>query len=81
MILKKIAAIEKQTEMYLDEMQKKAVIEAVRCGLLIITGGPGTGKTTTINTLISYFESEGLQILPGSADGKSSQADDRGNWP
>ena len=72
-ILKKIAAIEKQTEMYLDEMQKKAVIEAVRCGLLIITGGPGTGKTTTINTLISYFESEGLQILLAAPTGRATK--------
>ena len=72
-ILKKIAAIEKQTEMYLDEMQKKAVIEAVRCGLLIITGGPGTGKTTTINTLISYFESEGLQILLAAPTGRAAK--------
>ena len=72
-ILKKIAAIEKQTEMYLDKMQKKAVIEAVRCGLLIITGGPGTGKTTTINTLISYFESEGLQILLAAPTGRAAK--------
>ena len=72
-ILKKITAIEKQTEMYLDEMQKKAVIEAVRCGLLIITGGPGTGKTTTINTLISYFESEGLQILLAAPTGRAAK--------
>lgn len=72
-ILKKIAVIEKQTEMYLDEMQKKAVIEAVRCGLLVITGGPGTGKTTTINTLISYFESEGLQILLAAPTGRAAK--------
>lgn len=72
-ILKKITAIEKQPEMYLDEMQKKAVIEAVRCGLLIITGGPGTGKTTTINTLISYFESEGLQILLAAPTGRAAK--------
>lgn len=72
-ILKKVAAIEKQTGTYLDEMQKKAVIEAVRCGLLIITGGPGTGKTTTINTLISYFESEGLQILLAAPTGRAAK--------
>ena len=54
-ILHKIAAIEKETGTYLDEKQKDAVIASVRCGLLVITGGPGTGKTTTINTLISYF--------------------------
>lgn len=72
-ILQKIAAIEQQTKTYLDDMQKKAVIEAVRCGLLVITGGPGTGKTTTINTLISYFESEGLQILLAAPTGRAAK--------
>ena len=72
-ILKKISVIEKATKTYLDDMQKKAVTEAVRCGLLVITGGPGTGKTTTINTLISYFESEGLQILLAAPTGRAAK--------
>ena len=72
-IEKKIASIEKETGTVLDGMQKKAVIEAVRCGLLVITGGPGTGKTTTINTLISYFESEGLQILLAAPTGRAAK--------
>ncbi len=73
LIQKKIAAIEKETGTWLDEMQKKAVIEAVRCGLLVITGGPGTGKTTTINTLIAYFESEGLEILLAAPTGRAAK--------
>lgn len=72
-ILQKIGVIEKATGTYLDEMQKRAVIEAVHCGLLVITGGPGTGKTTTINTLISYFESEGLQILLAAPTGRAAK--------
>ncbi len=72
-ILKKISAIEDATGTYLDEMQKKAVIEAIRCGLLVITGGPGTGKTTTINTLIAYFESEGLEILLAAPTGRAAK--------
>ena len=72
-ILTKIAAIEKETDTKLDEKQKEAVIEAVRCGLLVITGGPGTGKTTTINTLISYFESEGLKILLAAPTGRAAK--------
>jgi exodeoxyribonuclease V alpha subunit len=72
-ILHKIAAIEKETGTILDERQKEAVIESVRCGLLVITGGPGTGKTTTINTLISYFESEGLQILLAAPTGRAAK--------
>lgn len=72
-ILQKISAIEQVTRTNLDELQKKAVIEAVRCGLLVITGGPGTGKTTTINTLISYFESEGLRILLAAPTGRAAK--------
>ncbi|MCI8317010.1 MAG: ATP-dependent RecD-like DNA helicase [Lachnospiraceae bacterium] len=72
-ILHKIAAIEAETGTYLDEKQKEAVIASVRCGLLVITGGPGTGKTTTINTLISYFESEGLQILLAAPTGRAAK--------
>lgn len=72
-IRKKIASIEASTRTTLDEKQKQAVIEAVRCGLLVITGGPGTGKTTTINTLISYFESEGLQILLAAPTGRAAK--------
>ena len=58
-----IRNIEKKTEMELDEHQVEAVKEAVRNGLLVITGGPGTGKTTTINTIIKYFELEGMDIF------------------
>ena len=54
-IEQRIHNIEKQTGMQLDEHQVQAVKEAVRNGLLVITGGPGTGKTTTINTIIRYF--------------------------
>lgn len=72
-ILRKISEIEKKTKTQLDDMQKRAVIEAVRCGLLVITGGPGTGKTTTINTLISYFESEGLRILLAAPTGRAAK--------
>lgn len=72
-ILKKIAQIEQATNTNLDEMQKKAVMEAVRCGLLVLTGGPGTGKTTTINTLIAYFESEGLEILLAAPTGRAAK--------
>ena len=47
--------IQQQESIHLDELQEKAVYEAVNSGLLVITGGPGTGKTTTINTItVSY---------------------------
>lgn len=62
-IRKSLKTIQEQEHIELDELQVQAVIEAVNCGLLIITGGPGTGKTTTINTIIRYFELGGLDIL------------------
>ena len=59
---KRIASIEKETGTVLDEMQKKAVTEAAGHGLFILTGGPGTGKTTTINAIIRFFEGEGAEL-------------------
>ena len=72
-VLEKIRKIEKQSGTVLDEKQRQAVIEAVRCGLTVITGGPGTGKTTTINTLISYFEEEGLEIALAAPTGRAAK--------
>lgn len=68
-----IKRIEKQTEMELDEQQKKAVQEAVQNGLLVITGGPGTGKTTTINSIIRYFELEGMDIYLAAPTGRAAK--------
>lgn len=72
-IEKRIKRIEKQTDIQLDEQQVNAVKEAVRNGLLIITGGPGTGKTTTINTIIRYFEMEGLDIFLAAPTGRAAK--------
>ena len=56
-----------------DELQIRAVVEAVNSGLLIITGGPGTGKTTTINTIIRYFEQEEMEILLAAPTGRAAK--------
>ena len=72
-IREKLAAIEKETGTTLDDMQKRAVEEAVTSGVLILTGGPGTGKTTTINTIIRYFESEGDVLLLGAPTGRAAK--------
>lgn len=68
-----IKEIEIQTQITLDEQQICAVKEAIRNGLLIITGGPGTGKTTTINTIIRYFEMEGMDIFLAAPTGRAAK--------
>ena len=72
-IEQRIRGIEKKSGMMLDEHQVTAVKEAVRNGLLVITGGPGTGKTTTINTIIRYFELEGLEIFLAAPTGRAAK--------
>lgn len=72
-IEKQILRIEQQADIEPDEMQFTAVKEAVKNGLLIITGGPGTGKTTTINTIIKYFEAEGMDIFLAAPTGRAAK--------
>ena len=72
-IRKKLLQIQKEESIELDEKQVQAVVEAVNSGLLIITGGPGTGKTTTINTIIRYFESEEMEILLAAPTGRAAK--------
>ena len=72
-ILKKLQAVERQEKMELDEMQRRAVVESVKNGLLILTGGPGTGKTTTINSIIRYFETEDMEILLAAPTGRAAK--------
>lgn len=69
----RIRRIEDQSGMELDELQKTAVEEAVSNGLFILTGGPGTGKTTTINTIIRYFELEGMDIYLAAPTGRAAK--------
>ena len=68
-----LAKVQKKEEIHLDELQEKAVFEAVNSGLLVITGGPGTGKTTTINAIIQYFENEGMEILLAAPTGRAAK--------
>lgn len=70
---RRIAQIEKETGTTLDEMQKKAVMEAAGNGLFILTGGPGTGKTTTINAIIRYFEGEGAELRLAAPTGRAAK--------
>lgn len=70
---RRIQAIEDNTGLHLDEIQRKAVVEAARRGIMVLTGGPGTGKTTTINAMIHFFESEGMDIYLAAPTGRAAK--------
>lgn len=70
---KEIESIEKEDEICLANKQKQAIKEAVNNGVLVITGGPGTGKTTIINTLIKVFEKLDKKILLAAPTGRASK--------
>ncbi len=70
MILQRIL---KEQGLQLDELQKNAVLECVKHGIMILSGGPGTGKTTTINTIIRYFDEEGMDILLAAPTGRAAK--------
>lgn len=63
----------KEQGLELDELQKNAVLECVKHGIMILSGGPGTGKTTTINTIIRYFDEEGMDILLAAPTGRAAK--------
>ena len=69
----RLVRIEKETGTVLDEMQKKAVTEAASHGLFVLTGGPGTGKTTTINAIIRFFEGEGADLRLAAPTGRAAK--------
>ena len=73
MIRNRIQKIDDQLQLELDELQVQAVVESTKHGVTIVSGGPGTGKTTTINTMIRYFESEGLDIFLAAPTGRAAK--------
>jgi exodeoxyribonuclease V alpha subunit len=72
-VRRRVKSIEEQFKIELEEQQRTAVAEAASNGFLVITGGPGTGKTTTINAIIKFFESEGLDILLAAPTGRAAK--------
>lgn len=70
---KKLENLAKKLEIELDELQFDAVMGAIQNGLFILSGGPGTGKTTTINMMIRYFEEEGLDIFLAAPTGRAAK--------
>ena len=72
-LARRIAALEEETKITLDELQKSAVKQALTEGVLIVTGGPGTGKTTTINLMIRCFEAEDMDIVLAAPTGRAAK--------
>lgn len=72
-VAQKIEQIERQSGIELDLLQRQAVAASAFHGVLIITGGPGTGKTTTINTIIQYYENEGLDFCLAAPTGRAAK--------
>ncbi len=68
-----IARIEKEEQVELDEWQTEAIRMAATHGLFLLTGGPGTGKTTTIRSIINYFVSEGYDVLLAAPTGRAAK--------
>ena len=68
-----IARISEEEQMELDEWQAEAVRQAATHGLFVLTGGPGTGKTTTIRAMISYFVGEGYDIFLAAPTGRAAK--------
>lgn len=69
----KIDRLARELEIELDALQKKSVLESVRNGIFILSGGPGTGKTTTINVIIRYFLAEGMDIYLAAPTGRAAK--------
>ena len=70
---RKVKTIERAQRIQLDDMQRSAVYQSVQNGVMIIMGGPGTGKTTTINTITRLFEDEGMDILLAAPTGRAAK--------
>lgn len=69
----KIDAVEDLSGICLAKQQRTAVIEAMREGVLVITGGPGTGKTTIIHTIIQIFKSSGMEVVLAAPTGRAAK--------
>lgn len=69
----KIAVIEKESGIEYAELQKKAICDALTTGLLILTGGPGTGKTTTLNAIIRLLKESGQKVSLCAPTGRAAQ--------
>ena len=69
----KIRRIEEETGIRYADLQKKAISDALNTGLLILTGGPGTGKTTTLNAIIRLLKESGQKVMLCAPTGRAAQ--------
>lgn len=77
-----IGAIEKDEDFVLDEQQRKAVRAAITAGVAVVTGGPGTGKTTIIDTIIHYFTAQGMEVKLCAPTGRAAKRmTEQTGWP
>ena len=68
-----VAALEKKLGIQYDEVQAQAVQEAARSKVMVLTGGPGTGKTTTVQGIIAAYGQMGLRILLAAPTGRAAK--------
>ena len=81
-LLREIEEIEKEEKLTLDVLQREAVMSAIEAGVAVITGGPGTGKTTIINVIIKYFSKKGMEIKLCAPTGRAAKRmTESTGWP
>ena len=68
-----IKALSEETSIEYDEVQKQAIEEAVRSKVMVLTGGPGTGKTTTTQGIIAALKHQGMKILLAAPTGRAAK--------
>jgi exodeoxyribonuclease V alpha subunit len=64
---------EQESGIKYEDKQRKAINLAISEGFLVLTGGPGTGKTTTLNAIISLFEQQGLDVMIAAPTGRAAK--------
>lgn len=69
----RIAEIEKTEHIRYADLQKEAIVKALTQGILILTGGPGTGKTTTLNAIIKILKDNGEKVFLAAPTGRAAQ--------
>lgn len=72
-MMERIASIEASMDMKLDDLQREAVAECINNGVFILSGGPGTGKTTTINAILKYLETEQMDFVLAAPTGRAAK--------